>query len=84
LEDGRFLYVRYRSDTIKAYIAPNEKEWFEDCEKYKIYELDTKQGGYDGYMPDDVMKWFLHFLVDFDQIVGPYNPTEVYDENEII
>jgi hypothetical protein len=82
--DGRFFYARYRNDIFKAYIAPNEKEWFEDCKKYKIYELDTKLGGYDGYMTDEVMEWLLHFFVNFKEVSGPYNPSEVYNDNEIM
>lgn len=84
LEDGRFLYIRYRADKFKAFISPNEREWLEDGDKYKIYEIDTKQGGHDGYMPDDIMKWFLHFQLDFSKIEGPYEPTDLYDENEMI
>ena len=84
LEDGRFLYIRYRNDKFKAFISPNENEWLENSEKYKIYEIDTKQGGYDGYMTDDVMKWFLHFQLDFSNIEGVYEPSDHYDDNEMI
>lgn len=84
LEDGNFVYIRYRGAKFKAYIAPNEREWLEDCEKYKIYELDTKQDQYDGYMPDDVMKWLLGFVFDFKSIEGPYEGLEIYDEGDLI
>jgi hypothetical protein len=85
LDSGEFLYIRYRNDKFKAYIAPNEREWLENTQKYVIYELDTKVGeGYDGYMPDEVMKWLLHFILNFESIEGPYEPTDLYDENDII
>jgi len=83
LEDGSYFYIRYRNDNFRVDIAPDENEWLENTPKYTVYKINTMMGGYDGYMPDDVMKWFTHFILDFSDVKEPYEPKDMGDSFEL-
>jgi hypothetical protein len=83
LEDGSYFYIRYRNDNFRLDIAPDENEWLENTPKYTVYKINTMMGGYDGYMPDDVMKWFTHFILDFSNAKQPYESKHDGDSFEL-